>query len=74
MPGEPKDDPLTVTGGARDGGYSKDTDGVCAEGEEGSTEGREEHDNEGGGQRGESKEGTRGGWRGSNSVPVPRSS
>ena len=39
-------------GGIGDGRYSKDTDGVCAEGEEGSTEGREEHDEEGSGRRG----------------------
>ena len=44
MPGEPKHDPLTIAGGVGDGGYSKDADGVCAECEEGSTEGREEHD------------------------------
>ena len=48
MPGEPKDDPHTIVGGVGDGGYSKDTGGICAEDDEGGAEDREEHD-EGGG-------------------------
>lgn len=52
MRGEPEDDPLTIMGDGEDRGYGKDTDGIRAEGDEGSTEGREEHDG-GGGWRGE---------------------
>ena len=55
MPGEPKPDPLTIAGGVGDGGYSKYTDGVCAENKEGSMGGREEHDDEGSGRRGGSE-------------------
>ena len=47
MSGEPKDDPLTIVGGVIYSGYSKDTGDICAEGEEGSTEGREEHNDNG---------------------------
>lgn len=44
--GQAKGDPLTIMGGVGDSGDSKDTNGKCAEGDEGSVEGREEHDDE----------------------------
>ena len=44
VPDEPKDDPLTRVSGVGDGGYSKDTDGIRAEGDEGSAEDGEQHD------------------------------
>ena len=47
MSGELKNDPLTVVGGGGGGGYSKDSCGICTEDDEGSTEGREEHDDGG---------------------------
>ena len=59
IPGKPKYDPLTIVSEVGDGGYSKDTDDVCAERDEGSTESKEEHDDEGGGWRRESKKGLR---------------
>ena len=68
MPGELKDDPLTIVVGVRDARYSKDTCGICAKGEEGSAKGRKEHGDEGGGWRGEPNEGTVGGWRGDSEV------
>ena len=44
MPGELRNEPLTIVGGVVDRKCSKDTGGIYSDGDEGSTEGREEHD------------------------------
>ena len=43
MPGELKNDPLTIVVGVGDRRCSKDAGGICAKGEEGNTGGSKEH-------------------------------